>query len=106
MPTIMFTDEAYRTLYDCTALAGQDIADDVQTADGSWLAILSDGTYGALKAQQQPGETLSDTVIRLCAVYVKLPVVARLERNPPPMDPEMSEILASIRRILADESET
>lgn len=38
----------------------------VPNNDGTWTVPFEDDTLDAMKARQFPGESLSDTIIRLC----------------------------------------
>ena len=65
---IVVTEEAYREMFSFPGRPGARFVDDGQRLpDGRWLVRLQRDTEARLKAAAYPGETYSDTIVRLLA---------------------------------------
>lgn len=69
MPNVIITNDAAAAIR--AAAQGSFHNDGHRLQNGSWVIPLGEDTLEALQGVQFPGETLSDTIIRICFTFGK-----------------------------------
>ena len=68
MPTIRLTDQAYSALRGATAPGHEFASTGQQQPDGTWLVPFSPEVHTRLSERCLPGESYSQTIIRVLAL--------------------------------------
>lgn len=68
MVMLHLTDEAHRAIRAASDAPGGFKQTGTQRSDGSWDVPVGDDTLERIQSVAHPGETLSDTILRVCTL--------------------------------------